>query len=301
MATRTGLHCAPLVHKQLGTVARDGGVRFSIGAFNTEAEVDAAIAAIADIAKWSRERALRSDRLPRTSNISTEAVSAGGEAEETQSVQSARWSIEEILYSGDCEDSAGNKTLNARSYRVRLTKLAECLNIEVAVTYVASSYALDRLQRLAGTGIEDPDAVDADLVRCFVEEELEDEHWDPHRTPWLTIDSDDVSEIIARLVAQQIRGRSCSQASSLSLGELIRSLEWRNGSPQSFTTRSRGREFCTQNVPIMQAAVPASKQTGVLGFGLFVDGDVDVSKGLRLQIRHFGPVGSRIRTTSESA
>ncbi len=59
IATRTGLHCAPLVHQQLGTVERDGGVRFSIGAFNTEAEVDAAIVAIADIAKWSRERAAK--------------------------------------------------------------------------------------------------------------------------------------------------------------------------------------------------------------------------------------------------
>jgi cysteine desulfurase family protein len=56
IATRTGLHCAPLVHKQLGTVERDGGVRFSIGAFNTEEEVDAAITAIADIAIWARER-----------------------------------------------------------------------------------------------------------------------------------------------------------------------------------------------------------------------------------------------------
>ncbi len=56
IATRTGLHCAPLVHKQLGTVERDGGVRFSIGAFNTEEEVDAAIAAIANIAIWARER-----------------------------------------------------------------------------------------------------------------------------------------------------------------------------------------------------------------------------------------------------
>ena len=35
IATRTGLHCAPLVHTQLGTIRRDGGVRFSIGAFNT--------------------------------------------------------------------------------------------------------------------------------------------------------------------------------------------------------------------------------------------------------------------------
>jgi selenocysteine lyase/cysteine desulfurase len=56
IATRTGLHCAPLVHTQLGLVKRDGGVRFSIGAFNTAEEVDAAIAAIADIAQWTRER-----------------------------------------------------------------------------------------------------------------------------------------------------------------------------------------------------------------------------------------------------
>ena len=56
IATRTGLHCAPLVHRQLGTEAGHGGVRFSVGAFNTEAHIDAAIAAVADIAKWSRER-----------------------------------------------------------------------------------------------------------------------------------------------------------------------------------------------------------------------------------------------------
>ncbi len=60
IATRTGLHCAPLVHKQLGTVEGHGGVRFSIGAFNTEDDVEAAIAAIADIAKWVRDRAIKS-------------------------------------------------------------------------------------------------------------------------------------------------------------------------------------------------------------------------------------------------
>ncbi len=60
IATRTGLHCAPLVHTQLGTVQRDGGVRFSIGAFNTTQEVDAAIAGIAAISQWAHERAAKS-------------------------------------------------------------------------------------------------------------------------------------------------------------------------------------------------------------------------------------------------
>ncbi|MBU0518358.1 aminotransferase class V-fold PLP-dependent enzyme [bacterium] len=50
IATRTGLHCAPLVHKQLGLVERHGGVRFSIGAFNTDADVEAAIRAMHEIA-----------------------------------------------------------------------------------------------------------------------------------------------------------------------------------------------------------------------------------------------------------
>ena len=56
IATRTGLHCAPLVHRQLGTEDINGGVRFSIGAFNTEAQVDVAIAAIAAIARWNAGR-----------------------------------------------------------------------------------------------------------------------------------------------------------------------------------------------------------------------------------------------------
>jgi len=56
IATRTGLHCAPLVHRQLGTEETHGGVRFSVGAFNTEEDVSAAIAAVEDIAAWARER-----------------------------------------------------------------------------------------------------------------------------------------------------------------------------------------------------------------------------------------------------
>lgn len=60
IATRTGLHCAPLVHKQLGLVERHGAVRFAIGPFNTEAHIDAAIAAIVDIAEQARARLLQS-------------------------------------------------------------------------------------------------------------------------------------------------------------------------------------------------------------------------------------------------
>jgi len=55
IATRTGLHCAPLVHKQLGLVKIHGGVRFAIGPFNTENHVDAANTAVTEIAARARE------------------------------------------------------------------------------------------------------------------------------------------------------------------------------------------------------------------------------------------------------
>ena len=56
IATRTGLHCAPLVHRQLGTADIHGAVRFSIGAFNTEEEIDAAVEGVGAVARWSLER-----------------------------------------------------------------------------------------------------------------------------------------------------------------------------------------------------------------------------------------------------
>jgi cysteine desulfurase / selenocysteine lyase len=48
---RAGLHCAPLVHRALGTSEVGGTVRFSLGAFNTAEDVDAAIAAMREIAR----------------------------------------------------------------------------------------------------------------------------------------------------------------------------------------------------------------------------------------------------------
>ena len=48
IATRVGLHCAPLVHQRLGT-GRAGGVRFSLGPFNTSEDIDHAVEAMESI------------------------------------------------------------------------------------------------------------------------------------------------------------------------------------------------------------------------------------------------------------
>jgi len=51
IACRSGLHCAPLVHEQLGTDKIRGAVRFGIGPFNTEAQIKTAVKAVKEIAK----------------------------------------------------------------------------------------------------------------------------------------------------------------------------------------------------------------------------------------------------------
>ncbi len=50
IATRSGIHCAPLAHKTLGTLEQ-GAVIFSIGYFNTKEEIDIAIEALKEISK----------------------------------------------------------------------------------------------------------------------------------------------------------------------------------------------------------------------------------------------------------
>ena len=56
IASRAGLHCAPLVHEGLGTAKIDGAVRFGIGPFNTEAHIETAVAAIGEIAAFQRKK-----------------------------------------------------------------------------------------------------------------------------------------------------------------------------------------------------------------------------------------------------
>jgi len=57
IATRGGLHCAPLVHRDLGRSLK-GGVRFSLGLLNTAEEIDRIVEAMAEISRF-RKNGLR--------------------------------------------------------------------------------------------------------------------------------------------------------------------------------------------------------------------------------------------------
>jgi len=46
---RSGLHCAPLMHRRLGTLEQGGTVRLSPGPFTTAADIEATVAAIAEL------------------------------------------------------------------------------------------------------------------------------------------------------------------------------------------------------------------------------------------------------------
>jgi selenocysteine lyase/cysteine desulfurase len=56
IACRSGLHCAPLVHEQLGTDKIHGAVRFGIGPFNTEDEIETAVRAVREIIEFQKKR-----------------------------------------------------------------------------------------------------------------------------------------------------------------------------------------------------------------------------------------------------
>jgi hypothetical protein len=65
---------------------------------------------------------------------------------------------------------------------------------------------MERLHKKTPLGALTSQEVDRELVRCFVEEELDYERWNPRKTPWLTIDSEVVSEIVDRLTADSLVG-----------------------------------------------------------------------------------------------
>jgi selenocysteine lyase/cysteine desulfurase len=50
IAVRPGAHCAPLMHRALGT-SEQGAVRFSFSWYNTEEEIDTAIRAVRELAE----------------------------------------------------------------------------------------------------------------------------------------------------------------------------------------------------------------------------------------------------------
>ncbi len=49
IATRTGLHCSPLIHEHIGTAPK-GTVRMSVGPLSVQADVDAALIAVVETA-----------------------------------------------------------------------------------------------------------------------------------------------------------------------------------------------------------------------------------------------------------
>ncbi|MDR1758691.1 MAG: aminotransferase class V-fold PLP-dependent enzyme [Bacteroidales bacterium] len=55
IACRTGLHCAPMVHKHIGTFDQHGAIRFSLGPFNTEQDVSHATNAVKDISAMRKK------------------------------------------------------------------------------------------------------------------------------------------------------------------------------------------------------------------------------------------------------
>lgn len=56
IAVRTGLHCAPLSHEAIGTARSGGTVRFGVGPFTTESDIEVALGAIQDIAAAAYRR-----------------------------------------------------------------------------------------------------------------------------------------------------------------------------------------------------------------------------------------------------
>ena len=47
--TRSGLHCAPGIHRRMGTIDRQGTVRLSVGSQTVQSDIDAAVDALQQV------------------------------------------------------------------------------------------------------------------------------------------------------------------------------------------------------------------------------------------------------------
>jgi selenocysteine lyase/cysteine desulfurase len=54
--TRPGLHCSPRMHQALGTLNTGGTIRFSLGFATSREHIDAAVAAVGEIAATAAHR-----------------------------------------------------------------------------------------------------------------------------------------------------------------------------------------------------------------------------------------------------
>jgi selenocysteine lyase/cysteine desulfurase len=56
VCVRPGLHCAPLVHEDAGTLSQKGSVRFSPGYFTDDEDIETAIEAVMSVAEFATGR-----------------------------------------------------------------------------------------------------------------------------------------------------------------------------------------------------------------------------------------------------
>jgi cysteine desulfurase family protein len=62
VCVRAGLHCAPLVHEDAGTMGHQGAVRFSPGYFTDDEDIETAIEAVMDVAEFATKRRVAASR-----------------------------------------------------------------------------------------------------------------------------------------------------------------------------------------------------------------------------------------------
>ena len=86
-------------------------------------------------------------------------------------------------------DSSGHRVLNGKCYKVEVSSDDRSCLVEVVITAVAVGAAMHQSVDDAGM---------FSLVRAYIEVEL-DRGWDPVHYPWLTIDSDNVSQLLCEV------------------------------------------------------------------------------------------------------